>query len=111
MILDGIHRALVDSFKIPDSDRNQLIYEHENSHFERSTGKSGSLVIIEITAFKGRSKEAKRLLFRKISENLKSAPGIDPGDILIVIKEPELVNWGIRGKCADEIDLGFEVKV
>jgi phenylpyruvate tautomerase PptA (4-oxalocrotonate tautomerase family) len=111
-ILDGVHKALVDSFKIPDSDRNQLIFEFDDAHFERSAGKSRSFAIIGITAYKGRSREAKRMLYQKIVENLKDSPGIQPDDILIVINEPELVNWGIRGgKCADEIDIGFNVKV
>lgn len=110
-ILDGVHRALVDSFKIKDSDRNQLISEFDDSSFERSTGKSRSFVIIEITAFKGRSREAKRILYRKIFENLEASPGIKQNDILVIIKEPELVNWGLNGKCADEIDLGFNVNV
>jgi len=110
-ILDGVHKALVDSFKIHDSDRNQLIYEFDDSHFERSTGKSRSFVVIGVTAFKGRSREARRMLYQKIVENLKASPGIQPNDIIIVINEPELVNWGIRGKCADETDLGFNVNV
>ncbi|MBN1397570.1 MAG: tautomerase family protein [Bacteroidetes bacterium] len=110
-ILDGVHKALVDSFKIKDSDRNQLISELDDSNFERSAGKSKSFVIIEITAFKGRSREAKRMLYQKIRENLETSPGIKRNDILIVIKEPELVNWGLNGKCADEIDLGFNVNV
>jgi len=111
-ILDAVHKALVDSFKIPDSDRNQLINEFDDAHFERSAGKSRSFVIIGITAYKGRSREAKRMLFQKIIENLKVSPGIQPDDVLITIDEPELVNWGIRGgKCADEIDIGFNVNV
>ena len=111
-ILDGVHQALVDSFKIPDSDRNQLIYEFDDDSLERSANKSRSFTIIEITAFKGRSREAKRMLYRKIVENLKTSPGIEPKDILITITEPELVNWGIHGgKCADETDLGFDVNI
>ncbi len=111
-ILDGVHQALVDSFKIPDSDRNQLIYEFDEINFERSRNKSRSFIIIEITAFKGRSREAKRMLFRKIVENLIASPGIEAKDILITINEPELVNWGINGgKCADETDIGFNVDV
>jgi len=39
-ILDGVHRALVESFKIPDSDRNQLVYEFDDDNFERSKNKS-----------------------------------------------------------------------
>lgn len=84
-ILDSVHQALVDSFKIPDSDRNQLIYEFENDHFERSANKSRSFTIIEITAFKGRSREAKRKLYQKIVENLKASPGIQSNDVMIVL--------------------------
>ena len=111
-ILDGVHQALVDSFKIPDSDRNQLMYEFDDDKFERNANKSRAFTIIEITAFKGRSREAKRMLYRKIVENLKAMPGIEPEDILITINEPELVNWGIHGgKCADETDIGFNVDI
>ncbi|RPI02730.1 MAG: tautomerase family protein [Ignavibacteriae bacterium] len=111
-ILDGVHQALVDAFHIPDSDRNQLMVEFDDDHFERSANKSRSFTIIEITAFKGRSREAKRMLYQKIVGNLKASPGIDPKDILIVVKEPELVNWGIHGGvCADETDIGFQVNV
>jgi len=111
-ILDGVHKALVDSFKIPDSDRKQLICEFDDEHFERVSDKSRSFIIVGITAFKGRSREAKRILYQNIVENLKESPGIQPDDVMIVINEPELVNWGIHGgKCADEIDIGFNVKV
>lgn len=111
-ILDSVHRALVDAFNIPESDRNQLVYEFDKDDFERSTNKSRSFTIIQITAFKGRTREAKRKLYQKIVENLKVSPGIEPNDVLIVIQEPDLVNWGVHGgKCADETDLGFNVNV
>jgi len=50
-------------------------------------------------------------IVRKVVKNLKASPGIQPDHILIVINEPEMVNWGIRSKCADEIDIGFNVNV
>lgn len=40
-ILDAIHNALVEAFKIPDHDRNQKLYELDPEWFERSPGKSG----------------------------------------------------------------------
>lgn len=111
-LFDGVHRALVDSFKIPDSDRNQLIYEVDEENFERSANKSRMFTIVEITAFKGRSREAKRMLYQKIVENLVTSLGIEAKDILITINEPELMNWGINGgKCADETDIGFSVNI
>jgi phenylpyruvate tautomerase PptA (4-oxalocrotonate tautomerase family) len=110
-ILDGVHNALVSAFKIPDDDRNQRLYELEEDDFERRQNKTNNYTIIEITAFKGRSVDAKRKLYKKIFQNLKSSPGISDGDITVYINEPDLQNWGIKGKSADEIDLGFEVKV
>jgi phenylpyruvate tautomerase PptA (4-oxalocrotonate tautomerase family) len=88
------------------------MYEFDDDDFERSANKSRLFTIIEITVFKGRSREAKRMLYQKIVENLKASPGIEPKDILITINEPELFNWGVHGgKCADETDLGFKVDV
>jgi len=40
------------------------------------------------------------------------ALGIPPGDVFIVLQEPPMENWGIRGgRMASEVDLGFEVQV
>ena len=110
-MLDGIHNALVEAIKIPDSDRRQRLYELDELHFER-TGRSDQYMIIEITMFKGRSFEAKKALYAAIVRNLEADPGIPGGEISIVIHEPPLENWGIRGgKPASELDLGFNIKV
>jgi len=37
--------------------------------------------------------------------------GIEATDIFIVLQEPPLENWGIRGVPASEIDLGFNLRV
>jgi phenylpyruvate tautomerase PptA (4-oxalocrotonate tautomerase family) len=38
--------------------------------------------------------------------------GIAPSDVFIVVLEPPLENWGIRGGVpASEVDLGFNLKV
>jgi phenylpyruvate tautomerase PptA (4-oxalocrotonate tautomerase family) len=109
-VLSGVHEALVHSFKIPEDDRNQIINEHDEANFERSGNKTKQFTIIEITAFKGRTREAKRELYKRIIENLQKKPGIRPMDVLITIHEPDLVNWGVAGgKCADEVDLEFKI--
>jgi 4-oxalocrotonate tautomerase family enzyme len=110
-ILDAVHDALVSAFKIPEDDRNQRICEFDEADFERRFNRSKSFLIIEITAFKGRSREAKRRLFAHIAENLKTTAGITPADVIIVINEQPLENWAIGGKAADEVDLGFSVEV
>lgn len=111
-ILDGIHNALVDAFKIPDNDRIQRLYELNSDHFEFSGLKSDKFVLIELTVFEGRSLDAKRDLYKGIVSNLADNPGIPGNDITIVLNEVPLNNWGIRGgRPGGEVDLGFEIKV
>ena len=111
-LLDGVHSALVEAFQIPDSDRHQQLYELDRDHFEISEGKSDQSVLVEIIAFQGRSLDAKRKLYAAIVRNFGEAPGISGDDILIIIHEPPMENWGLRGgKPANEVDLGFKVTV
>ena len=108
-LLDGIHNALVEAIKIPD--RRQRLYELDDLHFEHS-GRSDDYTIIEITMFKGRSFLAKKALYSAIVRNLAVNPGISGNEISIVIHEPPLENWGIRGgKPASEVDLGFNINI
>jgi phenylpyruvate tautomerase PptA (4-oxalocrotonate tautomerase family) len=111
-ILDGVHAALVECFKIPDHDRIQVLREHAAENFDRPPGRSERFTVVQIFAFAGRSREAKRDLFAAIVRNLQRAPGIDPLDVFTVLCEPPRDNWGIRGgQQASAIDLGFKVDV
>ena len=111
-LLDGVHTALVQSFKIPEHDRFQMLSEPDHEHFEVPPAKTDNVVIIEITAFKGRSNEAKKQLYQAIAANLARNPGIQGDDIIIILHEPPLENWGIKGgKPASEVNLGFKVDV
>jgi len=111
-ILDGIHSALVEAFKIPDDDRMQRLYELEKDNFETSPTKTKNVTVIELTVFKGRSSEAKKNLYSAIVRNLAKSPGIDGNDISIVINEQPLENWGIKGGLpANEVNLGFTIEV
>lgn len=111
-LLDGIHQALVDSWRIPEHDRIQRIYELEKSNFEFPSYKTGNFILIELTVFKGRSYEAKECLYKAIVDNLEKSLEIKRTDVLIVINEPPLENWGTAGgKPASEIDFGFKIDV
>ncbi len=111
-LLDGVHNALVQSFKIPEHDRHQVMHELNPEHLEAPPSKTDNFTIIEVTAFKGRSHEAKKSLYQTIVANLAQNPGIKGDDIIIVLHEPPLENWGIRGgKPASEVNLGFKVDV
>ncbi len=110
-ILEVVHSSLVTAFKIPDHDRNQRIIEIDPDNYEFPPGKSDKYMTIEMTVFPGRSIEAKRMLYREIVTGLK-ALGISSDDILIVLKEVPLENWGIRGGYpASKEDIGFKLDV
>jgi len=111
-IFEGVHAALVEAFRIPDSDRHQQIYELDEENFEKPAAKSDRFTVIEIIAFQGRSLEAKRKLYAAIVQNLGRTPGIAGDDILIILHESPKENWCVReGKPASDVDLGFKVEV
>ena len=108
-ILDGIHAALVEAFEIPDVDRNQLVHEYAEGDFEARHGPGA--VFVELVVFPGRSPDAKRKLYAGIAANLARA-GVEPQRTLVVLHEPPLANWGIRGgRAATDVDIGFKLDV
>ena len=110
-ILDAVHDSLMTAFKIPDHDRNQRIIEIEPDNLEHRSGRSENFVTIEMTVFPGRSFQAKKALYREIVSRLHDL-GIKGDDILILLNEPTLENWGIRGGYpASEVDIGFKLDV
>jgi len=63
------------------------------------------------SSFPGRSLDAKRNLYKAIVTRLGEL-GIPADDITIVLVEPAMENWGIRGgHPASDVDLGFRVDV
>ncbi len=109
-LMDGIHQALVDTIKIPDHDRRQRLYELSPDCFEHG-GRSDKYTIIEVTMFKGRTAEAKKAFYRRVVDLLEANPGIPGNDVTIVINDPSLENWGIRGGIpASEVDLNLNLK-
>jgi phenylpyruvate tautomerase PptA (4-oxalocrotonate tautomerase family) len=110
-LLQAVHDALVEAFEIPDDDRTQRIVEYDPINFEIPPGKSDRYALIEITAFPGRSRTAKAALYEAIVQRLGDL-GVDATDVSIVVHEPSLENWGIRGgRPADEVDLGYRLDV
>jgi phenylpyruvate tautomerase PptA (4-oxalocrotonate tautomerase family) len=111
-ILDGVHEALVEALKIPDRDRFQRIYELDEDDFEVPLDRTDQATIIEIKIFPGRSLEAKKNLYQYIIKNLEKNPGINGHDVLVILLEPPLSNWGVRGgQPASEVDFDFDLKV
>ena len=110
-VAKAVHDALIEAFRIPLNDTNIRIEEYKAEDWLLPPGKSTQYVLTEISAFSGRSADAKRLLYKAIVRNLGSL-GIVPGNIFILLYEEPPVNWGIRGGIAAcDIDLGFDINV
>ena len=61
--------------------------------------------------FAGRSMDAKRRLYDAIVQRLM-ALDVPANDVLIVLHEPPMENWGVDGGTpASEVDVGFKVDI
>ncbi len=61
--------------------------------------------------FAGRSMDTKRRLYRAIVDAV-SALDVLEHDILIVLREPPMHNWGVDGGVpANEVDAGFKIDI
>lgn len=110
-LLDGVHQALVDCFKIPDRDRTQRFIEYAPEDFETPPERGEHYTIVTVTAFAGRSLAAKRALYRAIADKFEAA-GLPRTDVFIVLNEVPVENWGVRGGIAGcDVDFGFKIKV
>jgi phenylpyruvate tautomerase PptA (4-oxalocrotonate tautomerase family) len=109
-ISDDIHTVLVEAFKIPQDDYNHRVIKLESSCFIHSDRKTERYIFINIFIFPGRSKEAKRKLYSGVFEKLAHY-GVKESDLIVVLNEPSLENWGMNGKPGDEVNIGFNLKV
>jgi phenylpyruvate tautomerase PptA (4-oxalocrotonate tautomerase family) len=112
-LIDAVHRALVHAFKIPEHDKNVRLVVHEPHRFPSRPDRAHpeACTLVTVSAFAGRSLDAKRLLYRTIVENLEPF-GIPPDHVLILLHEVPRENRGIRGgRAACDIDVGFKIDV
>jgi phenylpyruvate tautomerase PptA (4-oxalocrotonate tautomerase family) len=108
-IILGIQQAMASAFKIPQTDTIVLLTEHERGHID---GKDENFTYVEIMAIAGRSKDAKRQMYRELVDNACKGTALKPTDVLIMLMEMPKDNCGVRGGLmASEIDLGFKVNV
>ena len=112
-IMEAVHSALRDSFKILPNDRNIRFVVHEPHRFDcpPDREKPEYYTHISIDFFAGRSLKAKRALYKTIVKNLEKF-AIPNDHVKIMLREITAENWGIRGgHAACDIDLGFIIEV
>ena len=109
-MIAALHESMVECLKIPEHDRLIRFCEHEPEDFVVPPGCSENYVLVEISLFSGRSLAAKRALYKSVVAKFTEI-GVPKKDLLIVLHDIPLDNWGIRGGIpASEIDLGFKIE-
>ena len=112
-LMEAVHAALREAFKILPGDKNVRLIVHEPHRFAcpPDREKPECYTHISIDAFAGRSLDAKRNLYKAIVNNLEPF-GIPKNHVKILLREITKENWGIRGGQAGcDIELGFKVEV
>ena len=110
-MIEAVYQAQREALKVPEGDRQIRYFEHKPEHFAVPPGKTENYTLVEIALFPGRTLEAKRNLYKSIVRRFGEL-GIAPSDVFIVLHEPPLDNWGVRGGLpASEVDLGFNLNV
>jgi len=104
-IVDSVHKALVEEFKIPELDKFQIVQEVEANNLifppnYLGVPHSENIVYIHITAKKGRTVEMKKQLYKKIAMLISEKTSISSDDVFIVLSENKEENWSFgRGQA------------
>lgn len=112
-LIELVHKAIQESFKIPEDDRDIRLVVHLPHRFNcaQKLSQPELYTLIQIDCFEGRTINAKRLLYKTVVKKLTEF-GIPADHIQILIREIPLQNWGIRsGQAACDVNLGFHINV
>ncbi|MGZ6124645.1 MAG: tautomerase family protein [Myxococcales bacterium] len=102
---DSIHGAMVETIKIPEQDRFQVLTEHDDAGLVYDPSYLGisrknEVVLVQITLSAGRSVEVRKALFARIVQLLRESPGIRPEDVFINLVEVAKENWSFGNGIA-----------
>ena len=112
-LLESVHDAIVEAFKVSPVHRNVTLVVHEPHRFLGRTDCATPqwLTNVSIFALPGRSLDAKRRLYRLITDKFAGA-GIPPSCVLIRLHELPAENFGVRGgQALCDVELGYPLDV
>lgn len=108
-VSDAVHAAVVGAWRLPADKRFHRFVLLADG--DLVVPRSDAYLMIEIVAFTGRSREAKRELIRRMYDDVAPALGLDAADLELVVLEAPAESWGIRGRSGDELALNYTVEV
>lgn len=97
-IADGVHEALVETYKVPVDDRFQVINQYDEDTLIFDSGylgiqRSDNVVIIHILASNWRDTAAKQALYSAVADNLSTTAGVRLEDVQVFISNNSKEDW------------------
>jgi phenylpyruvate tautomerase PptA (4-oxalocrotonate tautomerase family) len=104
-IRNGIYRAMIEAFDVPQNDRFILVQQHDANEFDYDPSyldipRTDDLVIIQITCNNTRTVEKKQAFYARVAELLSAEPGLRPQDVFISLLETAKENWSFGNGVA-----------
>lgn len=104
-IADGVHRAMVETFNVPEDDRFQIISEHDDStliydrHYPKIE-RSDDTVFVQIYCNNTRGVEQKKALYARMADILAETAKLRRDDLFISLVEVAKENWSFGNGIA-----------
>ncbi|MGC1173813.1 tautomerase family protein [Polaromonas sp.] len=97
-VSDTIHRAMVETFNVPELDRFQVVHRHSPEELVCTpeylgVSHGGQVVFVQITCAPGRSLEMKKALYAKIASDISQTSAFPAADVIINLVETNRENW------------------
>jgi 4-oxalocrotonate tautomerase len=104
-ISDAIHRAMVDTFNVPLEDRFQTITRRARDELICTTEfldvkHTNEVIFVQITCAPGRSIDTKKLLYKKIAQQIAAVSHFSFSDVIINLVESSRENWSFGNGIA-----------
>src|SRR5689334_1783944 len=89
-VSENLHRALVESFEVPEKDRFQVFHRLQPGalvFYRDYLGgpRSDDFIHIHLSTGKTRTLQVKQRFYRRLVERLAAAPGIRPEDVMVIV--------------------------
>lgn len=104
-ILHGVRDAIVDALEVAPERVTQRIVETPAEDIDAPDARTDRLTIVEIAMLPGRDGDLKREMYQQIVKRLGFSPGIDAGDIVILVQDPSAECFFVNGRmmCDAEV--------
>lgn len=104
LLLDVAHRAMVNSFSVPETDRYQVVTQHPSHELVvQDTGlgmkRSVKVVLLQVVT-RRRTRADKEAFYQRLCSDLERECGLSPDELIVSLVENDDADWSFgRGRA------------